>query len=291
MPRVTVVTATYNWAEVLPYAIGSVLDQTFADFELLVIGDGCSDASAEVVASVGDERVHWYNLLPATGHQWGPNNEGIRRARGEVIAYLGHDDIWLPHHLDVMLDAIDAGARIAHATTLYVTPAHAPHLSPPAGWSYAPGAGIPPTTLVHDRAVGLEAGGWRGPQATGSRMPDTDLWARIAAAGHPPLWVPRLTSVKLPARTRRDVYRDRPHHEQAYWLERIRAAADPEAELRAAAGRSYPFAVESPRGIWAAVRHRLRPRTRLRKLGPVRRVAGRGPAEQRLRAARRHKGL
>jgi len=42
-PRVTVIMATYNWATVLPYSIGSVLDQTFTDFELLVIGDGCTD--------------------------------------------------------------------------------------------------------------------------------------------------------------------------------------------------------------------------------------------------------
>lgn len=44
-PHVTVIIATYNWSNVLPYAIGSVLGQTMQDFELLVVGDGCTDDS------------------------------------------------------------------------------------------------------------------------------------------------------------------------------------------------------------------------------------------------------
>ena len=50
-PLVTVITATYNWSSVLRYAIQSVLWQTFADLEMLVIGDGCTDDSGEVVSS------------------------------------------------------------------------------------------------------------------------------------------------------------------------------------------------------------------------------------------------
>ena len=68
MPRVTVIIATYNWSTVLPYSIASVLDQRFGDFEVLVIGDGCTDDSEQVVSSVADARVHWHNLrrTPAT---------------------------------------------------------------------------------------------------------------------------------------------------------------------------------------------------------------------------------
>ena len=70
MPRVTVVMATYNWATVLPYSIASILDQTFTDFELLVIGDGCTGDSAEVVAGFDDPRVQWHNLPSNAGHQY-----------------------------------------------------------------------------------------------------------------------------------------------------------------------------------------------------------------------------
>ena len=69
MPRVTVVIPTFNWSTVLPYSIGSVLRQTFADFELLVIGDGCTDDSEAVVRAVGDARVRWLNLPRNTGQE------------------------------------------------------------------------------------------------------------------------------------------------------------------------------------------------------------------------------
>src|SRR5580698_4528947 len=114
MPRVTVIIPTYNYAEVLPYSIGSVLRQTFTDFELLVIGDHCTDASESVVSAVADERVRWINLKSNVGHQSGPNNEGLNQARGELIAYLGHDDLWLPHHLELLLKTIDSGVDLTY---------------------------------------------------------------------------------------------------------------------------------------------------------------------------------
>lgn len=102
-PLVTVVIPTYNWATVLPYSIASVLGQTMGDFELLVIGDGCTDESGEVVRAIGDARVQWINLAANCGSQVGPNNEALRRARGTYMAYLGHDDLWLPRHLEYLV--------------------------------------------------------------------------------------------------------------------------------------------------------------------------------------------
>ena len=104
-PLVTVVIATYNRARVLPYAIESVLWQTYSNFELWIIGDCCTDNTEDVVKPyLVDERVNWYNLPENSGYQSVPNNEGIRRAKGNYIAYLNHDDIWLPNHLqDAMM--------------------------------------------------------------------------------------------------------------------------------------------------------------------------------------------
>lgn len=262
MPRVTVITATYNWATVLPYSIGSALDQTFTDFELFVIGDGCTDESADVVTRIDDPRVQWHNLAVNCGHQAGPNNEGIERAAGDVIAYLGHDDLWLPRHLEMLVDAIDHGARLAHATTLRVRPDHRPLPFPLPGWSYHPGMWMPPTTVAHDRTVAQSVGGWRSPRDTGTLDPETDLWQRITDASKPPVWVHRLTSVKLSAGERSGVYRDRPHHEQAAWLARIRATDDAE--------RSFQRYLRDPKSyaetIVKAVRAKLVIRSRLRTL-------------------------
>ncbi|MDX1627686.1 MAG: glycosyltransferase family A protein [Fulvivirga sp.] len=100
-PVVTVVIATYNRADTLDYAIQSVLWQTFKDYEVWIIGDKCTDHTEDVVKKYTDDpRINWYNLPENSGYQSRPNNEGIRRAKGKYIAYLNHDDLWLPNHLE-----------------------------------------------------------------------------------------------------------------------------------------------------------------------------------------------
>jgi glycosyltransferase involved in cell wall biosynthesis len=106
-PLVSVVIATYNRSNVLAMAIQSVLWQSLPDWELLVIGDACTDDTAEVVASFDDPRISFANLPENCGDQSGPNNQGLRRARGCYVALLNHDDIWLPEHLDVCREAIE----------------------------------------------------------------------------------------------------------------------------------------------------------------------------------------
>src|SRR5687768_2452137 len=91
--------ATYNRSNLLPLVIHTVLWQTFTDWELLVIGDACTDDTEAVVNSIGDPRIHFFNLPDNCGDQSGPNNEGMRRARGKFVAFLNHDDFWMPEHL------------------------------------------------------------------------------------------------------------------------------------------------------------------------------------------------
>jgi glycosyltransferase involved in cell wall biosynthesis len=240
-PQVTAIIPTFNWSTVLRCSIGSVLDQTFEDFELLVIGDGCTDDSAEVVASFAacDDRVRWINLPQHGGSQVGPNNEGLRQAEGEFIAYLGHDDLWLPRHLELLVSAISApadGRSMAHGRVLLVNPGRQPFVFPHTSWSYRPDEWIPPTSTLYQASALRRVGGWRGHASTGTLDPETDLCARISKEFGPPLLVPRLTSVKLPAAYRKNVYRERPNQEQTTWLSRIREAGDPEAELELLSG-------------------------------------------------------
>lgn len=270
-PRVTVLIPTYNWATVLPFAIGSVLDQTFRDFELLVIGDGCTDESEAVVARIRDRRVRWINLPRNGGTQVGPNNEGLKRARGRIVAYLGHDDLWLPRHLERMVAALE-GTRAALAFARRLTVDAAGLAVEPVGpWMYQPGGWIPPASTVHTLDAARAVGGWRLPEATGAWDPETDLWARITEASGPPACVEEITSIKFPAARRPGIYATRPCHEQQAWLARLRKSADPERELQALAEEPYesssedravraswPPELTGERPVSAAERHRVR---------------------------------
>jgi Glycosyl transferase family 2 len=119
-PLITVITATYNWSSVLRYAIRSVLWQTLQDFEMLVIGDGCTDDSAEVVASFHDRRLRWHNLPENSGHQSVPNNTGLAMARGKYVAYLGHDDLWHPTHLANLVNELAIGPPSEWGVKIFV---------------------------------------------------------------------------------------------------------------------------------------------------------------------------
>ncbi len=280
-PQVTVILPTYNWSSVLRYAIRSVLGQTFTNFELLVIGDGCTDDSEQVAAESGDPRVRWINLSANTGHQSGPNNEGLRQARGEIIAYHGHDDLWLPHHLAVMVDSLHTtGADLAHSLC-FMVPAEGE-----AGWLLIPqrelGTYAPPLCVVHRKSLTDRMGGWQLYRELGTTPPDVELWRRAAASGAKLTFVPRLTGIKFPASVRRDVYRTRPTHEQQEWTSRIAADPDLEAHLLAHAVTGRTELMESwsyrelLRGFARQTARRLRTRLRFRRetLDTIRRYKG-----------------
>src|SRR5574341_61783 len=205
-PRVSVIIPTYNWSGVLPYSIGSVLRQTFTAFEVLVVGDACTDDSGTVVERLGDPRVHWINLPTHTGNQSAPNNEGLQRARGEFIAYLGHDDLWLPHHLFCLTSALDAGGDLAYGITGSVAPDATYARPDPPVIEYRPGIWMTPTGVVHRRSVTGHVGGWKNYREV-SLDPEADLWLRAHTGGHRVVFVPRLTAIKFPAAWRRDIYK------------------------------------------------------------------------------------
>jgi hypothetical protein len=123
-PAISVVIATYNRSGTLAYAIESVLRQTFTDWELIVVGDACTDDTAAVVARYValDPRVRFVNLERNWGEQSAPNNIGRSLARAPLIAYLSHDDFWLPHHLKACREALAAtGAELVLGTAANIS--------------------------------------------------------------------------------------------------------------------------------------------------------------------------
>ena len=98
---VSVVIPAYNYAEYLGAAITSVLHQDHSNFEIIVVDDGSTDNTAEVVAEFADERIRY--VLQANAGLSAARNTGVRKARYEFIALLDADDQWLPTHLSSTL--------------------------------------------------------------------------------------------------------------------------------------------------------------------------------------------
>lgn len=239
-PRCTVIIATYNRCSVLAYAIRSVLAQTMGDFELLVIGDGCVDDSKQVVASFADARISWLNLPSNTGHQSGPNNTGLRLATSRFVAYLGHDDLWLPGHLDAVMPALESGAAFVHTSVAICSPGRPlSRIDQPPWWRIRGRRKpwIPPTCFAHPVEPAIRVGGWPSPDTCGIVDPEAQLAWALTRKGRMRVYVPRLTAIKLPAAHRENCYRDMRALEQAAWWELISQTTQPE-ELVAEAVRS-----------------------------------------------------
>lgn len=103
MPLVSVILPTYNRARTLERAVRSVLAQTQPDLELLVVDDGSTDHTSQVLAGIHDPRLHVIrqdNRGPAAAR-----NAGIAAARGDWLAFQDSDDEWLPHKLAAQLAA------------------------------------------------------------------------------------------------------------------------------------------------------------------------------------------
>ncbi len=103
-PRVSVIIPTYNRAALVCEAVDSVLGQTYQDFEILVIDDGSTDGTDAAVATYGDRvRYVWQENRGMSAAR----NRGIDLARGEYLALLDSDDLWMPFKLELMVAVLD----------------------------------------------------------------------------------------------------------------------------------------------------------------------------------------
>lgn len=113
-PRVSVVVPAYNSVDYTVETVESVLAQTYRDFELIVVDDGSIDDTRVVLSSYGDRLQYIYK---ENGGACSARNVGIRHARGEYIACLDCDDLWLPEKLEYSLSVLETDPQMGFVFT------------------------------------------------------------------------------------------------------------------------------------------------------------------------------
>jgi glycosyltransferase involved in cell wall biosynthesis len=120
MPLISVIVPVYNGEKTIQETIESVLNQTFTDFELIVINDGSQDATLDVVSSIQDSRLKLFSY-PNAGIST-TRNRGVYHAVGEYISFIDADDLWTPDKLKAQFNALQANsqAAVAYSWTHYI---------------------------------------------------------------------------------------------------------------------------------------------------------------------------
>lgn len=120
MPLISVIIPVYNGKKTIATTINSVIEQTFTDWELIIINDGSQDNTLEIIQSISDLRIKVFSY-PNAGLA-NSRNRGISQAQGEFIAFLDADDLWTKDKLEKQLVALQAHpqASVAYSWTDYI---------------------------------------------------------------------------------------------------------------------------------------------------------------------------
>ena len=182
-PLVSVIIPTYNRVALLREAVDSVLRQGYEPLELIVVDDGSTDATSAALRTVPRVRVV---RQQHTGMPGQVRNAGARLARGELLAFLDSDDLWLPHKLTVQVAAAAAaGSAISHTRERWLrdgrTISQRRQRCRRSGDLFAESLRkciIGPSTVLLRRDVFAHAGGFREDLEIAE---DYELWLRLTA--------------------------------------------------------------------------------------------------------------
>jgi glycosyltransferase involved in cell wall biosynthesis len=98
--KISVILPTFNRSQYLPLALDSIFGQSFRDFEVIVVDDGSTDDTRQVVSKYATQVEYIYQENQGRG---AARNMGVEHARGEYIAFLDSDDLWHPDHLERLM--------------------------------------------------------------------------------------------------------------------------------------------------------------------------------------------
>jgi len=196
-PLVSVIIPTYNSSGTLRLTLETVLWQDFADFEVWIVGDGCTDDSEKVVNSFADERLRWVNLPSNSGGPSLPRNEGLRRAKGRLIAYLGHDDLWFPWHLSELVDCIETNnSDFAYSLGAILGRAGVIGTFSLGRRPRSPSVSISPSNWLHRKSLTEIVGSWSLNSKVGD---DAEFHERVIAADVKLAFRRQLSVLKFPS--------------------------------------------------------------------------------------------
>jgi glycosyltransferase involved in cell wall biosynthesis len=198
MTCVSVIIPTHNRAEVLGRAIASVLGQTWADFQIIVVDDGSTDATARVLAEFDDPRLtgmHQENKGVSSAR-----NQGIAASNGRLIALLDSDDYWMPDKLEKQVRFMaESGFAICQTDEIWIR--NGVRVNPrfkhakPAGWFLERSLElclISPSCVMFTRTLWDELGPF---DESLPACEDYSLWLRVGVC-HPVGLLPEVLVVK-----------------------------------------------------------------------------------------------
>ncbi len=185
-PLISVIVPAYKTRATIGETLDSVLAQTFEDYEIVVVDDGSPDDVVEFVAG----QYPMVRLVRQENRGLaGARNAGIREARGEWVAFLDSDDVWLPDKLERQVELLRPGTDVVYSDCWFWRDGERTER-----WSRQHGAAegqighdlvtrrvmLPVLTVVVRRSVVLAAGGF---DESLREVEDYDLWLRLAMAG------------------------------------------------------------------------------------------------------------
>lgn len=220
-PLISIIISTFNRSGILRYSIKSVLRQSYTNWELIVVGDKCTDDTEPVVAAFTDPRIRFINLSVRHGEQSQPNNIGVQHSNGELIAFLNHDDLWLEDHLEKCVQKLTESqsdivyglaVNVESKERLILVNANLQH-------RYTPRLFVPASTWCLKRSLHIELNGWHSASDL-FNAPSQDFLFRAWKIKKKMILVPELTTVVIPSGYRKNSYIDTSEREHVEYFDR-----------------------------------------------------------------------
>lgn len=186
IPTVSVIIPTYNRKKLISESIQSVLDQTFQDFEIIVVDDGSTDGTAEVIKLFPTEKLKY--VYQKNSGRSNARNHALRLAKGRYVAFLDSDDLYLPGKLELQVGYMEEHSEVSMIyTSAYCMDENGNLINhhydaKVSGWIYKYIAFFVPVTITLPtvmirREVFDKVGGFDEKM---ERFEDTDMWRRIS---------------------------------------------------------------------------------------------------------------